>query len=192
MAKGAAAPRATLKYDAERYTPGHVQEWDDADLRKEYTRLRDIAQKRLKRIAQDKRARTSDIYKEFKGGFPKLRDITSKKELGQALADVSRFVRSKGSTVGGAKEIFKRRLQIAGIREEDVRNEYSIDEWMEIVRTQYGRELFDSDLAIQYYNNSAGINLTIEDYEKWLIGEDDYTMDPEDDSSSDDWDFDEI
>lgn len=195
MAKGAAVARATLKYDAEMYTPGRVDEWTDSELRKEYTRLRDIAQKRIKRIQQaDRFAQTSDVYKEYKTGFPKLRDITSKKDLGKALADVSRFVRSKGSTVGGAREVFRQRLKRAGVKEEDVKNVYSIDEWMEIVRLQYSRELFDSDLAVQYYKDRQGINLTIEDYEAWLVGESEYDdqTEIEPDSSSEDWDWDEI
>ena len=194
MATGAAAARATLKFDAELYTPANISKWTDSELRKEYTRLRDIAQKRIKRMSQDRVAQTSDLFKEFRQGFPKIRDITTKKDLGKALADVSRFVRGKASTVGGAREVFKQRLKRAGITEDQVQNVYSIDEWMEIVRLNYSRELFDSDLAVQYYRDRAGINLSIEDYERWLVGEDQYQEDAETepDSSSDDWDFDEI
>ncbi len=195
MATGAAKARATLKYSPELYTPYALESWSESQMRKEYTRLRDIAQKRIKRIQQANRfAQTSDVYKEFKTGFPKLRDITSKKDLGKALADVSRFVQARGSTVGGARELFRQRLKRAGVKEEDVKNVYSINEWMEIVRLQYSRELFDSDLAVLYYKDRQGINLTIEDYEAWLVGESEYSdqTEVEPDSSSEDWDWDEI
>lgn len=194
MARGAAVASAKLKYDAEMYTPGRVQEWSDSELRKEYTRLRDIAQKRIKRMSQEAVGKTSDLYNEFKHGFPKIRDIIMKEDLGKALADVARFVQGETSTVGGAKISFQRKLKKLGLKEEDVKNIYDLDEWMEIVRLKYTRDMFDSDLAVQYYKDCEGINLSIEDYERWLIGEDEYQEDAETepDSSSDDWDFDEI
>lgn len=50
MAVGAAKARATLKYSSELYTPYALESWPDNQMRKEYTRLRDIAQKRIKRV----------------------------------------------------------------------------------------------------------------------------------------------
>ena len=73
MAVGAAKASATLKYDAELYTPYALESWPDSEMRKEYTRLRDIAQKRIKRLSKDPISSTSDIYKEFAGGVPTIR-----------------------------------------------------------------------------------------------------------------------
>ena len=81
-----------------------LDSWPDKEMRKEYTRLRDIAQKRIKRLSKDPISSTSDIYKEFAGGFPTIKAMRGdRKALEQALADVARFVRAKGSTVGGAR-----------------------------------------------------------------------------------------
>ena len=108
MAVGAAKASATLKYSSELYTPYALESWPDNQMRKEYTRLRDIAQKRIKRLSKDPISGTSDVYKEFAGGFPTLKAMQGdRKALEQALADVARFVRSKGSTVGGARQEFE-------------------------------------------------------------------------------------
>lgn len=110
MAAGAAKARATLKYSPELYTPYALESWPDSQMRKEYTRLRDIAQKRIKRLSKDPVSGTSDVYKEFAGGFPTLKAMRGdRKALEQALADVARFVRSKGSTVGGARAEFEQK-----------------------------------------------------------------------------------
>ena len=52
VARGNAKARAALKYKPELYTPFALESWPDKDLRKEYSRLRDIAQKRIKRMQQ--------------------------------------------------------------------------------------------------------------------------------------------
>ena len=112
MAVGAAKASATLKYDAELYTPYALESWPNSEMRKEYTRLRDIAQKRIKRLSKDPISSTSDIYKEFAGGFPTIKAMRGdRKALEQALADVARFVRAKGSTVGGAREEFAEKMK---------------------------------------------------------------------------------
>ena len=70
MAVGAAKASATLKYSSELYTPYALESWPDNQMRKEYSRLRNIAQKRIKRLSKDPISGTSDVYKEFAGGFP--------------------------------------------------------------------------------------------------------------------------
>ena len=42
-----------LKWDISEYTPRSLQAYSPAEVRREYTRQRDIAMKRLKRMEQD-------------------------------------------------------------------------------------------------------------------------------------------
>lgn len=195
MARGAAAPRATLRYDAERYVPGRVDEWEDKELRKEYTRLRDIAQKRIKRVSADPIAsKTSDIYKEYRHGFPRLRDLPTKQARGRALADVARFVLSPLSTVGGARAAYVARVQRMGLNIEDIDpNSYmELGEWMEVVRLQFSDD-YNSDLAYMYYKARDGFNVSVEDFNNWLNNyQAPSQWEVEPNSSSDDYDFSNI
>ena len=70
-------------------------------LRAEYTRLRDIAQKRLDRLGKSEFSE-SKAYTSHKNGFAKLRDI-SKGDLAKAFSELSKFVNAKTSTVSGQK-----------------------------------------------------------------------------------------
>lgn len=79
------------------------REHDIKEVRAEYTRLRDIAQKQVKRMAKSEWTWT-DVYKQHEDGFPKLSDIKTKGQLAAALADVSMFVGAKTSSISGLKE----------------------------------------------------------------------------------------
>lgn len=189
---GAARPSATLRYNTAKYTPAGLETWPEKELRAEYTRLRDIAQKRIKRLSRDPVAQTSTIYREFEHGFARLRDIKTREGLERAMADVSRFVRARGSTVTGARESFQQRAaRTTSIALQDVEpDEYmSVDEWMEFWRD--AGETFDSDVAVMYYHEKAGQQLSIDDYYAWARGEREYSesWDMESGSSSDEWDF---
>ena len=93
------ATRARLTYDFSWYTPSEIKAKLEAggdlakQVRKEYTRLRDISQKRLKRLAAAGYTDT-EIYQRNYKHYPKLKDIKSKSELAQRLSDLSRFVGS--------------------------------------------------------------------------------------------------
>lgn len=189
---GAARPSATLRYNAAKYTPAGLETWPEKELRAEYTRLRDIAQKRIKRLSRDPVAQTSSIYREFEHGFARLRDIKTRGGLERAMADVSRFVRAKGSTVTGARESFQEHTsRMTGVLLEDVEpDDYrSLDEWMAIWHD--AGETFSSDVAVMYYHEKKGHQLSMDDFYAWVRGERSYfeSWDMEEGSSSDEWDF---
>lgn len=172
MATGAAKARATLKYSPELYTPYALESWPASQMHKEYTRLRDIAQKRLKRISQDPISGTSDVYKEFAAGFPTIKAMRGdRKALEQSLADVARFVRTKESTVGGARESFKAKLGAGGIDADDVpEDQYTaLSEWWEIVKAS-GAYYYPSDQPVMYWREKGGYNVSIDDFAEWQQG----------------------
>ena len=187
MVRGNAKARAALKYKPELYTPYALESWPEKELRKEYSRLRDIAMKRLKRLSKDPIAGTSDIYKEFSAGFPTLKEIGNMRFLlERQMADVARFVRSEGSTVGGAKAAFKRKTKTGGIDVDEVPPSMytSLNEWWEIVKAS-GVYYYPSDQPVMYWREKGGYNVSVDDFQAWLQGEVEYGTDWEyDDESS--------
>ena len=74
-----------------------------SEARREYTRLRDIAQKRIQRMKGTEFERTK-AYKEHSEGFMKLKDIDPR-DLDKALSEVSKFVGARGSSFIGQRKM---------------------------------------------------------------------------------------
>lgn len=75
---------------------------DMATMRAEYTRMRDVAQKRIKRLGQQ--FPESKAYQSHAKGFPKLKELDPR-DFAKAFSDLAKFVKARGSTVTGQKEI---------------------------------------------------------------------------------------
>ena len=75
---------------------------DMLTMRAEYTRMRDVAQKRIKRLG--KQFPESKAYQSHKTGFPKLKELDPR-DFAKAFSELAKFVKAKGSTVTGQKEI---------------------------------------------------------------------------------------
>ena len=75
---------------------------DVSAMRAEYTRMRDVAQKRIKRLG--KQFPESKAYQAHSQGFEKLRNMDPR-DFPKAFAELYKFVHAKGSTVTGQKEI---------------------------------------------------------------------------------------
>ena len=95
---------------------------DLATMRSEYTRMRDAAQKRVARLQKmypesvgakrrydtgKKDAEGNPIYK---SGFATLKSLNPK-DFAKAFADLAKFLRAKGSTVTGQKQIKEKTLK---------------------------------------------------------------------------------
>ena len=173
-ATGNATARATLRYDPENYTPYMLHDWPLRELRKEYTRLRDIAQKRLKRLRADPEGAQSKVLQIFPEGIPRIGDMHgSRAQLESAMADLALFIRNPQSTVSGVRASNRRQARMAGIVEDQSASTYmSIDEWMAYLRAQGVLELYGSDEARAYYYEVGGINLDIPDFERWRVDSD--------------------
>lgn len=71
-------------------------------MRREYTKMRDIAQKRIKRMGQTEFSETQ-TYKSNRLGFKRLRDLAPG-DFAKAFSELSKFVTAKGSTIKGQQE----------------------------------------------------------------------------------------
>lgn len=78
-----------------------AEQYSDKLLRQEYTRLRDIAQKRLKRM--EGKPEAEFVLSQHPEGFPKLKDLSDRSELTRALADLRNFMTAKRSSISGIR-----------------------------------------------------------------------------------------
>ena len=81
---------------------------DMANMRAEYTRMRDVAQKRIKRLG--KKFPESKAYQSHKQGFAKLKELDPR-DFPKAFAKLAKFVKAKGSTVTGQKQIKEKTIK---------------------------------------------------------------------------------
>ena len=81
------------------YIPAKLNQMDESDLRKEYSRLRDIAQKRLKRMENE--WSWTESYKQNVYAYNKLSAIHDKRTLVHKLSQLSRFVTAVSGSVSG-------------------------------------------------------------------------------------------
>ena len=72
------------------------------EFRKEYSRMRDVAEKRVKRLGEQ--FSQTKAYQNKQKGFKKLSEIDSR-DLPKAFSEVSKFLGAKSSTVSGQKSI---------------------------------------------------------------------------------------
>ena len=191
-ATGNATARATLRYDPEKYTPYMLHDWPLKDLRKEYTRLRDIAQKRIKRLRADPEGAQSKVLQIFPEGIPRISDMHgSRAQLESAMADLALFIRNPESTVSGVHTANRARAKAAGMDEEQDAGTYmSIDDWMAYAKAQGLDTLYDSEELRAYYFMAGGYNLSKADFEEWMFQREKwekrrYENQPEPDSDSD-------
>jgi len=75
-------------------------------MRAEYTRMRDIAQKRIKRMGDSEWTWTK-TYKEHSQGFKKINEIDPR-DFAEAFSELSKFVSAKSSSVRGQEAIRKK------------------------------------------------------------------------------------
>ena len=81
---------------------------DLSTMKSEYTRMRDVAQKRLHRL--EKAFPESKAVQNHPNGFPKMKDL-DKRDFAKAFADLAKFVKAKGSTVTGQKQIKQKTIK---------------------------------------------------------------------------------
>lgn len=86
------------------YYPSALAKRSEKELRKEYSRLRSVAQKSIKRLGQSEFA-AGETYRGVRNRFPALKGISNQRQLVMALTDVAQFLASKSHSVTGLREI---------------------------------------------------------------------------------------
>lgn len=89
------------------YRRGNKTDWKE--IRAEYSRMRDAAQKRLQRLDKSEFSESkAALMHPF--GFPKLKEI-DERDLPKAMNELYRFLRAKTSTVYGQREAKEKTIE---------------------------------------------------------------------------------
>lgn len=144
MGRGNARARFVAKYPGAVYNPYGLAQIPEADVRKEYTRMRNVAIKRIKRIKSDPRWSN----KVRVPAVPKLAELTTPAKVRLALADLHKWMGRRTSSVSGLNNALRRSVKT-------LRERYGINvtmdnvnifgEFMEWARYESLGRLYDSE-----------------------------------------------
>lgn len=159
--------QATLKYAWYEYTPEALQSGvlSEKEIRDEYRRLRNIANKRIDRLEKAGYGQTQ-AYLRNAGAYKSPSNYTMA-ELQYKLYQISKFVSAKSSTVTGMRSIEKeaiKALQEKGL--ERIKNLQEFGDFMSWARTRYKNSDFDSERAAEVYNEAKRRSIDIEEIKK--------------------------
>lgn len=133
------------------YDPAELMEIPIAELKKEYTRLRDISQKRIKRLGESD-YRWSEPYQYHEKGFPKIKDLSTPTELRAALSDVSKFVNTESTTISGQDALLAKRVQTLKEHKVRTRERYPLPETKEDqIAFFYFVDWMNKTVAVDYF-----------------------------------------
>ena len=174
---GSSASKVKFAFQEGSYTPTGLAQMPTSEVNKEYTRLRDIAQKRLARLETSdfrgyKNAENFLVY--YAPRFKKIKDIPDRKELNRSLADLKYFLEHPYGSVAGYRE--DRAKKIATMREHGIdfvnsKNFNDFVDFMEFVHsTSIGKLLYEPE-DVEYFKEmkEKGKSQTElkEEFEKW-------------------------
>lgn len=136
---------------------------DFSAMKKEYTRMRDIAQKRIQRLSHS--MPNAKAYLSHQTGFSKLKDLDSR-DLPKAFSELSKFVGAKSSTVSGQKAIKRKTIsawqkQGINLNPQNYNKAIKILEEMRKQKITYG-----SDKVVELADSMLG--LTESQTNEWL------------------------
>lgn len=166
--KGGAREKATLRYEKELYTPQGSKNLTDKELRKEYSRLRSIARKRLERFEGTEWTDTQ-IYRLNAGQYKPLKEITSDRELRHLFSDVARFVNAEVSSVSSLEKQREKGVQTLNERGYDFVNKQNyrqFAEFMEYARVSNLNKMYDSKRIADFYEATEKKKMSNEELRK--------------------------
>ena len=140
-----------LAWDYDIYYPYRLEQMDESALRKEYTRLRKIANKRLARL-QASKYKDSELAKEYAGGFEILANVV---DLPRELTQLARFVASGRSSVTGLKRIDKQTISTLhqhGYTFVNTKNVRQFGAFMEEMRQAGLSKLYSSEFMATWWS----------------------------------------
>ena len=163
-------PRTTPEY----YSKSAIKsgEWTDAEIRREYSRLRDIAQKRLERLGRNEPG--SFAYRHNVGQYPTLKE-TGTEGARALLPRLARFIGAKTGSVTGIRE--QRAKALESLREHgytflNKSNIKQFGQFMEQFRASKGSKVIGSPTAVELFEQAKEKHMNIDQikmqFEMWL------------------------
>lgn len=122
--------KSIFKYDSELYRHVDLAETMPG-LRKEYSRLRQIAQKRLSRLERAGYG-NSEIYLDYEDMFQKIRGL-SDAQIAEIMPDLYNFLNRQVSTVSGMNKYIRKNIESLHDSGYDFVNKYNFREWTQFL-----------------------------------------------------------
>lgn len=146
-------PKSIFSWSPETYTiqalesiarGANKDDW--SAIKTEYTRLRDIAHKRISRLGKSEFSKSA-AYQAHKHDFPKLRNLDPR-DIPAAMAEMVKFLQAKTSTVSGQRS--RRTKTIQSWQEQGLDlNEKNYNKVMAMMREMRSRKIvYGSDKVI--------------------------------------------
>lgn len=151
-------PSAKLNFGTlDHYNPQYLMNnYSPSEIRKEYSRIRAIAVKRLARLAEGGFGETS-VYKYNVFNTKKLSELTEK-QIPLALSQLARFIDNPLSTVTGQKAQRKQKIEKLQSYGYDVneKNFQSFVDFMELLSQQAIDLQYDSEAVVELWEETRG------------------------------------
>lgn len=166
-----------LKYEPWQYTPAMVnRHMSEKEQRKEYSRLRSIAQKRLQRLKAAGLDYTYQ-YKNWKNEFPTLKQLGSKSNISAALSRVAGYVGGNTTVTGVREDIAKElaRLSERGFHGLTGKELFDFYDFMNQFEGEFGDYAYDSMKVIELYDEMKGDKSpeeAMKQFRKWMADKD--------------------
>ena len=137
----------------------------EKEMRKEYSRLRKVANGRLRTLENSEWGKHSVTWRDYVGEFPAGRG-RSKAEIAHRLSTAYYFLSLKTSTVSGIREIrdkFLETMHDEGYTWVNKDNYYDFIEFMDTVKSYYDTVTYDSDRAVDVFDVMTDAGFSADD-----------------------------
>ena len=150
------------------YTPYYLNKHTEAELRKEYSKLRSIVRKRQERLEKSEFAKLSEV--KHYGKLPPIAQIKNKQQLVYALAEAKRFLNQDISITRFKRERkdMVTKLNANGYDFITQQNFTSFVEFMESMRTIAQNTIVDSEIIAMLYNSVSKGKISASKLQKWF------------------------
>lgn len=150
------------------YTPYYLNKHTEAELRKEYSKLRSIVRKRQERLEKSEFADLEEV--KHYGKLPPVAQIKNKQQLVYALAEAKRFLSEDISITRFKRERkdMVAKLNANGYEFVTNTNFLSFVMFMETMRTIAQNMHFDSEVIANAYENVITGKIPASKLQKWF------------------------
>ena len=150
------------------YTPYYLNKHSEAELRKEYSKLRSVVRKRQERLSQSEFAELAEV--KHYGKLPPIADIKNKQQLVYALAEAKRFLSENISIRRFKHERLETvaKLNANGYDFITIKNFLVFVTFMESMRTIAQNTIVDSEIIAEMFNQVAKGKIPASKLQKWF------------------------
>lgn len=162
---------AKLTFASAVYNPVALKQLDPSQVRKEYSRLRSIARKRIERIKSSEWGTENIVAR-----LPEIAPINtlSEAQIRARTSELARFLQGKTSSVSGMNAMRRLAVKTLGERYPKLKGKITVKNWREFAEfMEYSRELhqnrmYDSERVAEFFAANEGNEDILEEFDKWL------------------------